>query len=160
MAWAKNGTPDTLTSTGDTMTISDLTPYKFNFFLVHKIASGISQLNTTFNNNTNSVYTSRFSENGAADSTETSKADMYCLTTNGNYDNFGMLYVCSISGEEKLIISNTITAQPSSSNAPARIEIFSKFVPSPDEDKTRIDMSNAGSGDYAADSNLSAIGSD
>ena len=142
------------------MTISDLTPYKFNFFLVYKISSGIAQLNTTFNNNTNSVYATRFSENGASDSTETSNADMYCLTTNGNYENFGTLYVCSISGEEKLIISNTITAQTGASNAPARLDIVSKFVPSPDADITRIDMSNAGSGDYAADSNLSAIGSD
>ena len=160
MVWAKNGTPDTLTGTGDTMTISDLTAYKFNFFLVHKIASGIAQLNTTFNNNTNSVYTSRFSEDGATDSTETSKPDIYCLTTNGNYENFGTLYVISISGEEKLIINNTITAPTGAGSAPSRLEIVSKFVPSPDADITRIDMSNAGAGDYAVDSNLSAIGAD
>jgi hypothetical protein len=160
MAWARNGTPDTLSGTADVMTISDLSAYKFNLFLVHKIPSGISQLNTTFNNNSNTVYASRHSENGATDVTETSKPDIYNLTTNGNYDNFGILYVSSISGEEKLIINNTITANTGASNAPDRLEIVAKFVPSPDADITRIDMSNAGAGDYAAGTNLTAIGTD
>ena len=40
MAWVKNGTPKTLTSDGDTLTISDLTALIFNQFMAHLIDNG------------------------------------------------------------------------------------------------------------------------
>ena len=40
MAWAKNGTPNTLTGGADDCDITDLTANKFNIILVHKLQTG------------------------------------------------------------------------------------------------------------------------
>ena len=37
MAWAKNGTPDTLTGTGSALEITDLTAQTFNQFMTIKL---------------------------------------------------------------------------------------------------------------------------
>jgi hypothetical protein len=161
MVWAKNGTPDTLGSAGDVLTISDMSANKFNTILAHYFLSGADTFRRiTFNNNTNSVYNRRYSSNGAADSTATSEA--YWEWTLGDGDHFSVCYACNISGEEKLGIAfnmNQITA--GAGTAPQRNESVHKFVPSPDADITRLDSTNTQAGvDYAISSNLSALGSD
>jgi len=165
MAWAKNGTPNTLGSAGDTLQITDLTAKKFNVFMAFGFGDLAGTSNTgnniTFNGNTNSVYATRYSLSGAADSTTTSQANIY---TRGNrdYEFFEISYVCSISGEEKLMI--LFHADSSNSGAgtnPERTELVGKFVPSPDADITRIDYEESdedGSAQYNTGSNLSAIG--
>ena len=72
MAWIKNGTPDTLGSAGDTLTVSGMTSSNSNMFLEHEIATGnIDNPTWKFNNNANSVYSSREQTNGATDATTT-----------------------------------------------------------------------------------------
>ena len=163
MAWAKNGTPDTLGSSADVITISDLTAYKFNVFLQHSpyITGGINP-QITFNNNTNSVYAGRVSYNGGTDGTYTSRANQILDGSGTADDKFMVNYTASVSGEEKLSIINYMNGGTAGAgNAPNRTENFWKFVPSPDADITRIDSSVAGyAGDYLTNSNLSAIGSD
>ena len=161
LAWARNGTPDTLSSTGDTLTISDLTAKKFNQFISHVISNAtIIEMGLTFNNNTNSVYTRRVNENGVADSTLASQTSiLYALDY--DTDKLFVSYFISISGEEKLGITFWVTSNADGAgNAPGRVEMVSKFVPSPDADITRIDYTNTQSGDYQIDSNLSALGTD
>ena len=161
MAWAKNGTPNTLSGTGDTMTISDLTANKFNQFLVHSVGTGQTFYGITFNNNTNSVYAERRSPDGGSDLTSTSQTKVGLTPTIDDDDSFTTVYCISISGEEKLLISNSIfNGQNGATNAPERREVVGKFVPSPDADITRVDITNGGSGDFLTDSNLSAIGTD
>ena len=159
MAWAKNGTPSTLTGAADVITISDLTAKKFNKFLMHHFVSGADALRRiTFNNNSNSVYARRYSANGGADATGTSLT--YIELTLADGDQFTINYNCSISGQEKLGLSflvNSVSA--GAGTAPQRLELVSKFVPSPDADITRIDSTNPTGGvDYAIGSNLSALG--
>ena len=97
MAWAKNGTPDTLGSSGSTLQITDLEAKKFNQFLCHSIqVTGDINQSITFNNNSNTVYANRRSENGGADTTNTSEAE-WERTGNVSVDIFQMMYVCSIS---------------------------------------------------------------
>ncbi len=159
MAWAKNGTSNTLGSAGDDMDITDLTAYKFNQFLSHIIPTGAMNANTTFNNNSNSVYAWRISHDGGADTTATSETKFN--QDFGTPPIFNVMNVVSISGEEKLIIlHNVLQNTAGAGTAPRRSEMFVKFVPSPDADITRIDINNNDSGSFDTDSNLSAIGSD
>ena len=161
MAWAKNGTPDTLGSAGDTLQITDLTAYKFNLFMFHEIESTANNANErlTFNNNSNTVYAERKSSSGAADATNTSQA--YANLGANSHDEFGICHTVSISGEEKLAIYFGVGRQTAgAANAPERVEQVFKFVPSPDADITRIDINNTDTGDYDTGSNLSALGTD
>tara|TARA_R110000751_G_scaffold3600_2_gene17170 strand:+ start:108 stop:599 length:492 start_codon:yes stop_codon:yes gene_type:complete len=163
MAWAKNGTPDTLGSTGDVLTISDLSAKKFNVILDHELATGnIDNANWTFNNNTNSVYAYRHTKNGASDSaTVAGQPGILYNIGDGAWDRHLIGYVCSISGEEKLVIMFGVAGNTAGAgNAPDRIEEVGKFVPSPDADITRIDDTNAGTGSFDTSSNISAHGTD
>ena len=163
MAWAKNGTPDTLGSAGDDLDITDLTAKIFNQFLTHVIASGNMAPDLTFNNNANTVYASSKSTNGGGASTQTSKAFHEFNTSLGVWSSseFYVNNTCSISGEEKLSIIFLATGGTAgAANAPERVEFVGKFVPSPDADITRIDNNNVESGDFDTSSNLSALGTD
>jgi hypothetical protein len=160
MAWSKNGTPDTLGSSGDVMTISDMVAQKFNVFMRHIINSGAIDSKWEFNANTNSVYAQRTSVNGGADGTDVSQAFLD-FQQNGSQDIFDVSYVCSIAGEEKLLIGNAIGYGASGAGtAPNRYELVGKFVPSPDADITRIDSANDSAGSYDTLSNISALGTD
>ena len=163
MAWAKNGTPDTLSGTADAMTISDLTAKKFNILLIHKIGAGTNaNMLLRGNNDTGSNYAQRLSTEGAADTTSAPNSTGFLqFNYNNNVDTFGIAYVCSILGEEKLGISWGMDQNSAGSgNAPSRREDVGKYVPSPDADITRFDVHNTNAGDFAANSNLSALGTD
>lgn len=163
MAWAKNGTPDTLTSAGDTMTISDLTASEFNVLLIHKIGAGTNaNMLLRGNNDSGNNYAQRYSTDGAADGTNGSNSTGFLqFNYNNNVDTFGIAYVCSISGEEKLGMSwGTDQNSAGAGNAPSRREDVGKYVPSPDADITRFDVHNTNAGDYASGSNLTALNGD
>jgi hypothetical protein len=163
MAWAKNGTPDTLGSSGDQIEITDMSDVKFNIFLLHFIDSGNTGDDTNFNANTNAVYATRKSTNGNADGTLTSDTAMEFNTNAAAWYNsaFRVMYTCSISGEEKLTIAHEVTQNTTGAGTtPERIEYTGKFVPSPDAGITGIDVTNDESGSFDTSSNLSAIGTD
>tara|TARA_R110002110_G_C13024472_1_gene678203 strand:+ start:22 stop:606 length:585 start_codon:yes stop_codon:yes gene_type:complete len=162
MAWAKNGTPTTLGSAADDIDITDLGGNKFNMILMHIIRSGNAMIQQTFNNDTGTKYTVRESTNGAGDVTTTSQTFIDTQYQQG-YDDFTFMYTCWISGEEKLIIHQYVQGGATgASNAPSRRESVAKYAPASLTDTCdRIDCNNAsGTGDYAADSNLSALGSE
>ena len=71
MAWTRNGTPNTLESAGDTITISDLTAKKFNQIISHMIASGSLTTNLNIENDSSGNHTYRISLGGGADATAT-----------------------------------------------------------------------------------------
>ncbi len=160
MAWGKNGTPHTLTSAGDTLTISNLTANKFNLFLSHILGTGAVDIDTTFNNNSNSVYAQRSSSNGAADVTAVSGT--YIDKSTSSTTIFDVLYGCCISGQEKLFTGFLVNQSTAGAGtAPSRIEYVAKFVPSPDATVTRIDDNNTGTTNaYDVGSNLTAMGTD
>ena len=162
MAWAKNGTPDTLGSAGDTLSISDLTAKKFNQFFAHALSvTGNTQHKFRYNNNSNPVYAYRYNVNGGSDNPAAPLTLLEPDPTGTNVDKFSVNYTVSISGEEKLCIIYTITGGgEGAGTAPARMEFVGKFVPSPDSDIERIDLFNASAGDFDTSSNLSALGTD
>ena len=174
MVWAKNGTPDTLTSTGNTLTISDMTANKFNVIMWHVSGSSSNTVNAQqrFNNNSNAVYARRGSTNGtyASNVSAVSQNEINYTSNATMWGNaFTTQYVCSISGEEKLLISHTaFGGTVGAGTAPERVELVGKFVPSPDANITRVDTinningtgGNDGSGNMQIGDNLSALGSD
>lgn len=159
MAWAKNGTPDTLGSAGDTLDISDLGELKFNHILCHALTDGAGVINQRmrFDGLSTSIYAARFSTNGATDSTDTSASSMELNATGGDSDRLTVTYACVISGEEKLQITfSSIRSTAGAGTAPQRVEAVGKSTNSTTLDQVTIINDN--SGDYATSSNLSALG--
>ena len=161
MAWAKNGTPDTLSGTSSTLTISDLTAKIFNVFMKHYLKTSSQTCNTTFNNDTGSLYAYRISYSGGADSTGTSAAHLTDSTGNDVQGEFHIMYSCWVSGEEKLIIDFSVEgAATGAGTAPTRAEFVGKYVPSPLTDTCdRTDVTSSTS-TMAIGSNVSALGTD
>ena len=164
MAWGKNGTSDTLASAGSTLSISDLTAKKFNQFMSHRMPTGGNFDNDDlyFNgDNSSTVNAYRTSTNGGADTTTTSADGIIITAGNAAWDYFHIIYMVSISGEEKLgILYSCIGNTAGAGTAPNRNEITYKFVPSPDADVTEVAIIEKGSGSQDTDSNLSALGTD
>tara|TARA_R110000751_G_scaffold303822_1_gene418795 strand:- start:69 stop:554 length:486 start_codon:yes stop_codon:yes gene_type:complete len=161
MAWAKLGS-DTLTSGGDTITISSMTASNFNQTLVHNYAdaTGINPRIRvgTSTIDTGSNYTTRVSANGGSDSTEVSQTRIHLSTR--DKDEFEVIYSSNIAGEEKLFIGFTVNQETAGAGtAPQRTEIVGKWVTTSGQYDT-IQALNEDSGDYPIGSNISALGTD
>ncbi len=159
MAWAKAGST-TLTSAGDTLTVSGMTASKTNQSIVHLPRSGNIGEKRTYNNNTGSVYAYRRSANGGGEVTPVNQANTDYNVFAGFGDFFIVNYICSVVGEEKLSIEFVGSTYTAGATAPDRAEFVAKFVPSPDATITRIDYNNTESGSYDTGSNLTVLGSD
>ena len=158
MAWAKNGTPDTLTSSGDDMTISDVTDLKFQMYMCYMIASSTIDPHMRFNSDTGSNYAYRYNDNGGTDGTGTSAAIMLHGTGNSTTPQFAITYCINISSEEKLIINFAIGQNTAGAGtAPNRRESVSKHAQTSNP-ITAVNSHNSGAGSYDTDSNLSALG--
>ena len=163
MAWAKNGTPSTLTGAADVITISDLTAKTFNIVLSNSSGSGGAvqwkkRLGYT-SIDTGSNYATRYSTNGGADSTETSQASIYQMNSGaGVHGMFDVGYIINISGQEKLMIIHVMWAGSSGAgNAPERNEIVGKWVNTTNQ-FNHVQTVNVNAGDFDTGSNISALG--
>ncbi len=165
MAWQKNGTPDTLAGSGDVLEISDLTPLKFNVFLSHNIAaSAVPQAFVRLGNTTADAgnnYAFRISRNSATDVTGAPNASLPFETfTGANDSSFGIIYAVNIETDEKLTIEFNISgASGGAATVPNRQESVGKWVNTSDQFNV-VNLFNSGTGDYAINSNLSALGTD
>jgi len=162
MAWAKNGTSNTLGSAGDDLDITDLTAYKFNQILIHGLSSGAITINLNMDNNSASDYALRENTDGTGETTKVNQTTLEALLQTSSSDGFAVMYCVNIDGEEKLLISNSIRNNTAGAGtAPNRREIVGKVDTTTNSGQfTRIDANNSGAGDYDTDSNLSVIGSD
>ena len=161
MAWAKNGST-TLSSAGDTITISSLTANKTNLFLVHTIASG--NVEGWFRLGSGSidsgaVYADRKSQNGAADITNTSGTKIVMVNNDTPETQFGVLFVFNLATEEKLGIFYHMNNYTGAGSAPLRNEGVFKYVNTSNQ-FDQAQALNTNTGDYATNSNLSALGSE
>jgi len=156
LAWQKNGTPDTLTSSGDTMTISNLESLIFNVYLEHEIDTGGALTKYTFNNIATTSYARRFSDNGAEGSAVNENNSGTHDVSNAG-DTFIVGYAVAISGKEILVMDWSINQQTAGAgNVPLRKEMVWKSTVSPPI--TRMDANNDAAGSYAIDSNFSVLG--
>jgi len=161
MVWAKNGTPDTLTSGADTMTISDLTAYNFNSIMAHTLWSTSGGVRIIFDNDTGNVYAERRSLNGAGDSTKPSTNNIDFWADNTKRDTLHIGYICNIDGEETLFMGWTVASgSAGAGTSPSRRETVGKDEGTTQFTRVDLDNENAGLGDILADSNMSMIGTD
>ena len=154
--WQVNGTPDTLTSSGDTMTISDLESLTFNAYLEHEIDTGGANTKYTINNDTGVKYARRFSDNGA-EGTAVNETNSGTHDVANAGDTFIVGYAIAISGEEILVMDWSINQQTAGAgNAPLRKVMAWKSTVSPPI--TRMDANNDAAGSYDIDANFSVLG--
>ncbi len=162
MAWAKNGTPHTLTGTSIVLEVTDLTETKFNTFLTHTISSAsavVPQLRIDGSASTN--YAQRHSNNGGADGTIVSQTKVqHTYTAGASWTLFNICYGVNITGEEKLfILFNIASGAAGAGTAPSRNELVFKSIQS--AQFTQFNQFDDGGGAfYASDSNVSAHGTD
>ena len=158
MAWSKAGST-TLTGTADVLTISSMTANKFLCTICETIPSGAANPKMTLNNNTGSNYARRRSEEGGSDSTVTSQTEIDFGRDPAELV-FSISFMANIATEEKLVIMHNVTNNSNGAgNVPKRAEMVWKWVNTSDS-ITRTDVTNSQTGDFATDSNLSALGSD
>jgi hypothetical protein len=164
MVWGKAGST-TLATSGDDLDITSMTASKFNQVMSNVLLDSTTVYGYfTFNSDTSSVYASRNSANGGAETTATSGANSstiwQTLDTAGE-EAFTVMYTADIVGQEKLsMFFNVDNDSGVGGAAPNRRESVFKYVPSPDATITSVELNNAGTGDYAISTNISVLGSD
>ena len=159
MAWARNGTPDTLSSAGDTLSITDLTGKKFNQIISHMIASGSLTTNLNIENDSSGKHSYRISLADGADATAINSNQVQ-ITGASVGDDFVIGYMSNISGEEKLAIVFTAeTNTAGTGTAPYKTENAVKYAVTSGQ-VTRIDLENSHSGNYDTNSNLTVLTGD
>ena len=160
MAWGKAGST-TLSTAGDTITVSGMTASKTNQFLLHIIPTGTVDINLTFDNNSNTDYARRQSYNGGSDSTNTSESFIQ-YSNNVTVPQFCVLFGVNIDSKDKLFIMfQNRQGTAGAGTAPDRYEMVSKIDTTTNTGQyTRIDNNNPESGSYDTDSNVSVLGSD
>ena len=159
MAWNKLGST-TLTTTADVINSGTFTASKFIFGMTHIFASGGDKApNLRFDQTGGTAYATRYSPNGGADTTETSQPDIKGIGTTDD-DDFMIYYTNNIGNEEKLVIMHQVNRNNTGAgNAPYREETVGKYAQTSSQ-VTEVGITNTGTGDYTADSNFTAIGSD
>ena len=160
MAWSKNGTT-TLSSAGDTVTVSSLTASEFNTNLFHGVSSGNIQHRvkigyTSLDSGNN--YARRYSQNGGADGTGTSET---IISSNVSVaDIFAVHYSINIGTEEKLFIIFTgEQGTAGAGNAPQRMETVAKWSNTSNQYDV-IEINNGNTGDFDTGSNLTVLNGD
>jgi hypothetical protein len=161
LTWAKNGTPDTLGSEQDTITISDQTSTTFNNIMGHMIGTGNVDSRIRLGNgsvDTGSNYADRGSGNGSVDFTFTTQDDIHLF--NGDDDSFVISYIINIAGEEKLVISHICNNNTAgAATAPNRMEVVNKWTNTSNQ-FDNVQLLNVDTGGFLTSSNLSALGTD
>jgi hypothetical protein len=161
MAWGKQDST-TLGSAGSDLDITSMTASKLNQFMIHSITvGGENKHNFRFDDNSNTDYARRRSNDGASDSTDTSQSQIEYYGGVAN-DRFEVFYSCNVSGQEKLGIHFLVTQNATGAgSAPARAEAVSKCDTTTNSGQyTRIDCFEDVSGQYDTGSNISGLGSD
>jgi len=157
MAWQVNGTPDTRTTQGTDLDITDMEAKIFNEIIIHTVGTGSFGGYVHFNADTSTNYTYRQSVDGVTDATTTSIGLLNTVIQDNAQ--FIVLYVLSIADEDKLVILNMIDSNNAgASNAPFRNELVGKYVPSPDADITGTDCDDIFAGNFVSGANISALG--
>jgi len=163
MAWGKNGTPETLSSSDDTVTITDMTKRKHNEFLGHTInISGTINYDVKVGNGSvdnGANYTERGAIDGAADSTYTSVNELGTGWDGVSYDTFSIYSSSNVDGEEKLFIHHFGGGTAGAANAPQRREAGGKWVTTSGQ-YDHFEIEDSGAGTFDTDSNVSALGTD
>lgn len=146
----------TLGSTADTITVSSLTAKKYLKVIVHILNSGQVSPVVRFNNDSGTNYTRRISSDGGADSTATGATNGLSVPAVS-----GMVFlefdVANIATSNKGIRNGTSIRY--GGGAPNR-DVHAGMWSNSTDAITRVDIVNAGTGDFAANSEVIVLGHD
>lgn len=150
----------TLSSLGDTITVSSLPARKYLRVLVSVLGSGTVDINLRFNGDTGNNYSRRRSDDGAADSTATNGngIGLGVPTTGSSY--FATLDLINIANIEKVVnFESYRPGTPGAAAAPSRAEGLGKWVNTAALVNSII-LFNVSGGDYAIGSEVIVLGHD
>jgi len=162
MVWISK--TSTLASANDELTISN-DDGKFLFLIANITGSSsgniIADLNFNDDRTSSTNYNKKQStDNGSATSSGTTGNDGIATTTAGNssLEYFMMFDIVNIASKEKLIIGSSLDTQVDgdTSYLPTLYDIGGKWVNTSNK-ITKIDLDNAGTGDFDTESNLTVI---
>ncbi len=163
MAWEKLDT-DTLTGDASSAQIT-FTAKKFIQVMGHLIPAAVNTIGSIFykgDTTSSNLVARRRSSNGATDATDVNTDGVSISTVDGQANIFAIQYISNISGEEKLIISNSVIATViGATTPPERLEEVGKHSTTSGQ-IAQIDMldESEGGDEIGTDSNLSALGTD
>lgn len=153
----------TLSSVGDTITVSGLPSRRYLYVVYSGVASG-GTLDTTwrFNNDSGTNYTYRALLNNVADTpvtSGTSFAGESGATDSGQLD-AGTLEIVNITANEKMFMYRNVSQDAAGGGTvPTTLTYHGKWANTADS-INRIDWINAGTGDFAAGSEVVVLGHD
>lgn len=151
----------TLGSNGDTISVTGMTAKKYLRILISVIATGGNIAPAmTFNGDTGNNYNHRTSDNGGADATSTSRANIGTVDAVSATTIFIEFDVINISAQEKIVIGHSVRQNTAGAgNAVARREVVGKWANTAAQ-ITRVDVTNADTGDFASGSEVVVLGHD
>ena len=117
-----------LSSAGDNLSSGTFTAKKYLWVQVFLKASGSINTDFTFNNDTGSNYSERWSINGGADGSATSLNKLDILSST-SYNEFANMFIINNSSNEKLVMSHmNFQNTAGAGNAPSRSEQVHKWA--------------------------------
>lgn len=147
---------------GDTITISSITARKYLMIICSLYATG-GTVNAfvRFNNDSGANYSRRSSDNGGADSTTVSQTGIASDAGTIAVGTLILMHVYNVAAQEKIAtIAAMNQGTAGAANAPNRTERAGKWA-NTSSAITRVDVVNtAGTGDYAAGSEVVVLGHD
>ena len=147
-----------LSSASDNFSSGTFTAKKYLWVQVFLKASGSINTDFTFNNDTGSNYSERWSINGGSDGTATSSTKLDMLSST-SYNEFANMFIINNSSNEKLVITHQIGEEGSGAGtAPRRQELVGKWSNTSSQ-ITEIDFTNAQTGDFDSGSFIKVWGS-
>jgi hypothetical protein len=155
MAWAKAGST-TLGSAGDSISLLALSG-TFLQIILHTIDSGNASPKLKINSDTGSNYSTRISDNGAADATHT--LAYLAVDVGDDNDCFCINYLINIATEEKLQIGFAVDQAAVGATPPGRREIVGKWANTSNA-ITSAEVYNINTGNFDTDSNCTILGTD
>ena len=149
-----------LGSDGDNLSSGTITAKKYLWVQYWLDISGSNQANITFNNDTGTNYAYRRSEDGGADATTTSVANIRQHNSASSVYRFGNLFIVNNASNEKLVTSDVLeVVTTGAATAPQRMEVVGKWDNTSNQ-ITEIDIDNPNAGDFLTGSKLRVWGAD
>ena len=146
----------TLGETNDTVSVGSLADKRYYMVLGDIKPSGNVYTRTWLNADSGTNYSTRFSTNGAADSTITSTNDTVTNQSTDTTPYFTVQYFANLSSKEKLWM-NWSAEQETAGTAPSRTESVNKWANTSNPIST-IQQTNEAAGDLASGTELVVLG--
>ncbi len=161
VSWWQELGRTTLSVAGDTITVSSFAGRRYLSIVVSTLATGGTQSPLiAFNGDSGNNYVSRASDNGGADATSVSRANIPPVSAAGAYPMLVLLELVNISAQEKIgVMKSSEQNTAGAANAPVRREGIFKWA-NTSAQVTTVTITNTGTGDFAIGSEVVILGHD